>query len=460
MLSLTRLHEKWLAALQHKTPTKDEELLCEMCENVGKELPVIDAPLVCALETLSEMTLNTRARAETALTKVLEALDVPHPRTDKQSSKEFINANVDILPVSMYGTGERLCTWDDATTWKQVQKNGEVTEPKQLGAHLLLKGVASGGVSRDDAPPPYSEEDIAYTMWSVKLRAVVANAEKWFNQDSGDTRSNRNQDSGWDLNVTFHIRDDELPSMPNKSKQGPFNVTSLTKEELKFKTNQLRELATTRAYSLVLNKLVVMYWLHGKRTADEERREKKVNPHDKLDPKNFYLKKLAQHLGTRKTKMQNIVKWLDETGIADPLDQFSTGYEGLRMKRVVTAYYRSVIAYLLWYIDMKGFKFPWLSNLVYQMPTDMRSIASQVFVEAGPIFNGQFGLLQFIRRVGYIIFNCRQSGTQRPILVDLCTQLFSFQRGFNVDLSIGPSISNSKSRPLFFSKWLASRIWI
>ena len=103
-------------------------------------------------------------------------------------------------------------------------------------------------------------------------------------------------------------------------------------------------------------------------------------------------------------------------------------------------YYRSVVAYLLWFLHMKPFKFPWLSKLVYQMPTAMRASNLAVFGILGsdnPMYHGQFGILQFIRRVGYIIYNCKQSGVQRPILVDLCMQLFSFQRGFAVDLSVG-----------------------
>ena len=103
-------------------------------------------------------------------------------------------------------------------------------------------------------------------------------------------------------------------------------------------------------------------------------------------------------------------------------------------------YYRSVVAYLLWFLHMKPFKFPWLSKLVYQMPTAMRASNLAVYGILGsdnPMYHGQFGILQFIRRVGYIIYNCKQSGVQRPILVDLCMQMFSFQRGFAVDLSVG-----------------------
>jgi hypothetical protein len=132
-----------------------------------------------------------------------------------------------------------------------------------------------------------------------------------------------------------------------------------------------------------------------------------------------------------------------ESGV-DVIDEFDCAYEGLRIKRIIIAYYRSVLCYLAWYMNMRKMKFPWLSKMLYDLPSEARSMDTFFSMpkegnipELEKVYWGQFGILHFVRRVEYITFNCIASGMQRQEMCSLVRRLFELQRAFDVDLSEG-----------------------
>jgi len=194
--------------------------------------------------------------------------------------------------------------------------------------------------------------------------------------------------------------------------------------------------ALVRAWSKLLCKLLKKVWKEAVKDDDG-------TPGGQHEGQ-AYVDYIQRGLSQRLDCARQIVHMLVLESGTDVIDEFNTAFEGLRVKRLVTAYYRSILCYLAWYMGMRKFKLPWLSKLMYQMPVEMRGTDQFVVLrKEGEIkaiekcFVGQFGILQFCRRVAYTTFNCRSSGLQRTDLPLLVQKLFELQRAFDVDLTDG-----------------------
>lgn len=133
----------------------------------------------------------------------------------------------------------------------------------------------------------------------------------------------------------------------------------------------------------------------------------------------------------------------------DDMEEPEASSEGFAFRRLAVLFHRCILSYLWWYLYMRHFKFAWLKKVVYRMPQWQRE--SDIFSQFPTIqthanketttssrnlFTGQFGILQYVRRVGHLAFNLKQSGLQRAVLEvpTIVGKLMELQRGFEVDI--------------------------
>ena len=261
MLSLTKLHEKMFEAFSDSEDDKDLHRLNDMCiAQDGAEYAILDAPLVRALESISEMTINVGKRAEMALVKMISHL---------------IN-----LPNDMSKADENEA--------RAIREKHISVERCELLSHE----------ARDPTSPVKTQSWVVVVMTEGKLEQVMP----------------------LHLEATFEIKDDELSE-----------------------GDDVRRMAEVRGLSLMLNKMVNFFWTNPSTLAELKQasssiHDTQVDFDDGTQPREKAIDVLLKdQLLVRKEKMKLIIKWLVMEGSDNEIDNFDTAYEGLRMKRVVTA---------------------------------------------------------------------------------------------------------------------------
>jgi len=200
------------------------------------------------------------------------------------------------------------------------------------------------------------------------------------------------------------------------------------------------------ALSIVLHKVLVRVLCH----ATLARREDLAEFNQRRARANSSTSLFALLVDTLKAKIEmvlNLYRWCGGSTLA--FDEPEASTEGWAVKRLLVMHHRCLLSYLWWYLSMRQYKYAWLKKLVYRMPQALResdtfeSVPSVSASEHGEfslspnhLFVGQFGLLQYARRVGHLAFNLKRSGLQRAIseVPMLIMKLMELQRGMEINL--------------------------
>ena len=395
MVSVVRLHQQLVTSINFAANEDDDiRRLAEMFVAASPgTTPLLDQPLMAGFELVSEMTVDHPKRMVIALIKVCKYLTEPK---------------------------ESFGIWNQ----KEVPH---------------LKQVLSDYIKINPDHPPVrtgtrTEHGVEHETWNVSLVTSVA-----LSQVLGEPV---------EVSTVVDVSGDD---------------SSADRREW-VASSGFESVALVRAWSKMLCTLLNRLWLKectvdaavDSRSSPIPSREGKaaVSAEDAL-------KQVVSGLFKRVACARQIVWMLVLESSNTEIESFDTAYEGLRVKRILVAYYRSILLYLWWYVDMRKHKFPWLSKMLYDLPTDVRSSdeAFPLYIR-GPgstpegCFFGQFGILQFVRRVDYVVFNCRSSGLQRTEMTSLTQRLFELQRAFDVDLSEG----RRPEAPEAIRKSLAERV--
>ena len=378
MVSIVRLHQQMVTSINFAANEDDDiRNLCDMfnSENGGTTPPLVDQPLLAGFALVSEMTIDHPKRMLIALIKISKYICDGEKQTKMLNSKP-IHGNEGLL----------LALTDYVKYDKPPERVGE----------------------------PFTDNaGVVHERWSVSLKTstLLSNA----------------------LGETVAITTELDVSADDSSDERNGWVTNSTKFE---------SVALVRAWSKMLCTLLRKLWVKesaddGGSGSDEFLKESDVSADDAMQ-------RVLSGLNRRISCARQIVYMLVLEASEAEIENFDTAYEGLRVKRILVAYYRSVLLYIWWYVDMRKQKFPWLSKMLYDLPMEARSSDESfaLFVRGGTAqpetcFFGQFGILQFVRRVDYVVFNCRSSGLQRTEMTSLTQRLFELQRAFDVDLSEG-----------------------
>ena len=234
-----------------------------------------------------------------------------------------------------------------------------------------------------------------------------------------------------------------IPNSPAYAVLGSMKMTSYIDPEAGT-AEFTQRLALNRALNKMLCHVMGSVWLSTKAEVAvfKERLAKTTEADDKFAV-------LVELLATKINKTVQMYKSvaLDSGTTFDAPDASS---EGFSWQRMLVLYHRCITSYLWWYCSMRKFKFAWLHKMIYRMPKGMRESDDALpmptiddvgrresqHLDTSTMIIGQFGLLQFARRVAHVAFNLADSSLQRGIseIPEMAAKLMELQRAFAVDL--------------------------
>ena len=159
---------------------------------------------------------------------------------------------------------------------------------------------------------------------------------------------------------------------------------------------------------------------------------------------------LVELLASKINKTVQMYKWVAADSATTTFDDADASSEGFSFQKMLVLYHRCISSYLWWYCSMRKFKFAWLHKMIYRMPKDMRESDDTLpmptidvvgrresqHLDTSALLIGQFGLLQFTRRVANLAYNLSDSSLQRGLtaIPSMSAKLMELQRAFAVDL--------------------------
>ena len=399
MSSLVQVHQRLYQCINKAESENDDVESMKMFlftpEHGAESSPLIDKPLMTALDMVSEITMDHPKRVLIALIKVCGHIEDQARPTSGDTVKPPPQRLHTLASAKMSEMRALFAVFVEEPKGKDFVKIGK---DKLDGTGNILN--QRWKVTLSSTP---KLQDLLGT--SEKLTVTTEVDAKW---DDADT----NHSDEWAVPVDCAAHESLTPE--NTQRQGA-----------------CQSVALVRAWSKLLCYLLKVVWKKATQVHSSG---------DQLSDQAYVERGMNQRLECARQMVHMLVL----ESATDVIDEFDTAVEGLRVKRLVIAYYRSILCYLGWYMGLRKLKYPWLKKLVYQMPVEARS-TDEFFslpktgqMRAIPFcFWGQFGILQYCRRVAHIVFNCRTSGIQRTDFTSIVQKLFELQRAFDVDLTDG-----------------------